>query len=240
MYAVGGRLQSVWGGGGAEAALAADPPPDGVITRPLDVRHGRIDMSHGSGGRSMVQLIEQIFLSAFDNPALAARDEKLSRSLIAIDLRAAEAALFARDQEAFDDAVKAGQMVARVDATEARARLKQAQAQASVAVNQTRYATLLADSDGVVTAVLAEAGQDTLADCFMQTVFLGELDDARRRYEHRIDGAQLFVTGGSVHRQCRLQRFVHRQHLLDVDQPFIAEKLAAEGSSFAEYDKKQK
>ena len=36
-------------------------------TRPLDVRHGRIDMSHGSGGRSMVQLIEQIFLSAFDN-----------------------------------------------------------------------------------------------------------------------------------------------------------------------------
>ncbi|MGA8392755.1 MAG: hydrogenase expression/formation protein HypE, partial [Burkholderiaceae bacterium] len=44
-------------------------------TRPLDVRHGRIDMSHGSGGRSMVQLIEQIFLSAFDNPALAARDD---------------------------------------------------------------------------------------------------------------------------------------------------------------------
>jgi hydrogenase expression/formation protein HypE len=44
-------------------------------TRPLDLRHGRIDMSHGSGGRSMVQLIEQIFLSAFDNPALAARDD---------------------------------------------------------------------------------------------------------------------------------------------------------------------
>ena len=31
-------------------------------TRPLDLRHGRIDMSHGSGGRSMVQLIEQIIL----------------------------------------------------------------------------------------------------------------------------------------------------------------------------------
>ncbi len=39
-------------------------------------------------------------------PALAARDEKLSRLLIAIDLRAAEAALFARDQDAFDDSLK--------------------------------------------------------------------------------------------------------------------------------------
>ena len=41
----------------------------------------------------------------------------------------------------------------------AQSRLKQAQAQASVASNQTGYANLIADGDGKVTAVLAEAGQ---------------------------------------------------------------------------------
>ncbi len=38
--------------------------------RPLDWRHGRIDMNHGAGGRASAQLIEQLFLPAFDNPAL--------------------------------------------------------------------------------------------------------------------------------------------------------------------------
>ena len=35
--------------------------------RPVDFRHGRIDMSHGSGGRAMAQLIDELFLRAFDN-----------------------------------------------------------------------------------------------------------------------------------------------------------------------------
>jgi hydrogenase expression/formation protein HypE len=35
--------------------------------RPLDIRHGRIDMGHGAGGRAAAQLIEELFLSAFDN-----------------------------------------------------------------------------------------------------------------------------------------------------------------------------
>lgn len=35
--------------------------------RPLDIKHGRIDMSHGSGGRAMAQLIDELFLKAFDN-----------------------------------------------------------------------------------------------------------------------------------------------------------------------------
>ncbi|MBI2313525.1 MAG: hydrogenase expression/formation protein HypE [Betaproteobacteria bacterium] len=35
--------------------------------RPVDFRHGRVDMSHGSGGRAMAQLIEELFLAAFDN-----------------------------------------------------------------------------------------------------------------------------------------------------------------------------
>jgi len=39
--------------------------------RPLDLKHGRIDMTHGGGGRAMKQLIEQLFASAFDNEWLA-------------------------------------------------------------------------------------------------------------------------------------------------------------------------
>ncbi len=38
--------------------------------RPLDIRQGRIDMGHGAGGRAAAQLIEEIFLAAFDNPWL--------------------------------------------------------------------------------------------------------------------------------------------------------------------------
>ena len=40
-------------------------------TRPLDFKLGRIDMSHGSGGRAMAQLITELFAAAFDNPYLA-------------------------------------------------------------------------------------------------------------------------------------------------------------------------
>jgi hydrogenase expression/formation protein HypE len=35
--------------------------------RPVDFKHGRVDMTHGSGGRAMAQLIEELFLRAFDN-----------------------------------------------------------------------------------------------------------------------------------------------------------------------------
>ncbi len=35
--------------------------------RPIDFRHGRVDMTHGSGGRAMAQLIEELFGRAFDN-----------------------------------------------------------------------------------------------------------------------------------------------------------------------------
>ncbi len=37
---------------------------------------GRIDMTHGSGGRAMAQLIEQLFAKAFDNPALAESNDQ--------------------------------------------------------------------------------------------------------------------------------------------------------------------
>ncbi len=38
--------------------------------RPLDINHGRVDMSHGSGGRASAQLIETLFATAFDNEYL--------------------------------------------------------------------------------------------------------------------------------------------------------------------------
>jgi hydrogenase expression/formation protein HypE len=38
--------------------------------RPLDLQRGRIDMNHGAGGRASMQLIEEVFVRAFDNPYL--------------------------------------------------------------------------------------------------------------------------------------------------------------------------
>jgi hydrogenase expression/formation protein HypE len=39
-------------------------------TRGLDLRQGRIDLSHGAGGRATAQLIDEIFRPAFANPFL--------------------------------------------------------------------------------------------------------------------------------------------------------------------------
>ncbi len=36
----------------------------------IDTREGRVDMTHGSGGRAMAQLIEEIFVKHFDNELL--------------------------------------------------------------------------------------------------------------------------------------------------------------------------
>lgn len=38
--------------------------------RPVDFKHGRVDLTHGSGGRAMAQLIEELFARAFDNEFL--------------------------------------------------------------------------------------------------------------------------------------------------------------------------
>jgi hydrogenase expression/formation protein HypE len=40
-------------------------------TRALDIKNGQVDMSHGSGGRAMAQLISELFAAAFDNEYLA-------------------------------------------------------------------------------------------------------------------------------------------------------------------------
>ena len=39
--------------------------------RPLDILKGRVDLSHGGGGRVMAQLIEELFFAAFANEHLA-------------------------------------------------------------------------------------------------------------------------------------------------------------------------
>ena len=49
------------------------------MTRPharLDIKNGRIDMTHGSGGRAMANLIESLFAKSFDNPALAESNDQ--------------------------------------------------------------------------------------------------------------------------------------------------------------------
>jgi hydrogenase expression/formation protein HypE len=43
--------------------------------RPLDIRNGRVDMSHGSGGRAMAQLIEELFAKHLGNEYLAQGDD---------------------------------------------------------------------------------------------------------------------------------------------------------------------
>lgn len=50
-----------------EQALSTIKPG---YTRPLDFKHGRVDMTHGSGGRAMAQLIDELFMAAFDNEFL--------------------------------------------------------------------------------------------------------------------------------------------------------------------------
>src|SRR3989304_1831386 len=47
-------------------------------TRSLDFKHGRVDMTHGSGGRAMAQLIDELFLAAFDNEFLRQMNDQAS------------------------------------------------------------------------------------------------------------------------------------------------------------------
>ena len=46
-----------------------------TYVRPLDLRQGRVDMAHGSGGRAMAQLIEELFARHLGNDYLAQGDD---------------------------------------------------------------------------------------------------------------------------------------------------------------------
>lgn len=71
--------------------MTVDPSPSRFAVRRLDLASGRVDLTHGAGGRAMQQLIEEIFRPAFDNPMLT----------------------IGNDQAAFD--VAAGRMVMSTD-----------------------------------------------------------------------------------------------------------------------------
>jgi len=43
--------------------------------RPLDIKHGRVDMAHGAGGRAMAQLIDELFVRHLGNEWLAQGDD---------------------------------------------------------------------------------------------------------------------------------------------------------------------
>jgi hydrogenase expression/formation protein HypE len=49
--------------------------------RPVDFRQGRVDLTHGSGGRAMAQLIDELFLHAFDNEWLRQMNDQASFSM---------------------------------------------------------------------------------------------------------------------------------------------------------------
>ncbi len=49
--------------------------------RSLGIEHGRVDMTHGSGGRAMAQMVEELFLAAFDNEFLRQLNDQASFSV---------------------------------------------------------------------------------------------------------------------------------------------------------------
>ena len=46
-----------------------------TLHRPLDLRHGRVDMGHGGGGRATAQLVADLFAAALANDHLARGDD---------------------------------------------------------------------------------------------------------------------------------------------------------------------
>lgn len=49
--------------------------PRKPYVRPLDIKHGRVDMAHGSGGRAMAQLISELFARHLGNEYLGQGDD---------------------------------------------------------------------------------------------------------------------------------------------------------------------
>ena len=47
----------------------------------INFKHGMVEMNHGSGGKTMHQLIEQLFLKAFDNEWLLQRRDQASLNI---------------------------------------------------------------------------------------------------------------------------------------------------------------
>ena len=66
----------------AASAAALVPVPAPVSRRKsTPIRDTRINMAHGSGGKAMRDLVADVFVGAFDNPALAAMEDQALFSL---------------------------------------------------------------------------------------------------------------------------------------------------------------
>lgn len=52
--------------------------PDRAYSTRLDMKNGAIDMTHGSGGRAMAQLIDELFIRHFDNELLRQSNDQAS------------------------------------------------------------------------------------------------------------------------------------------------------------------
>lgn len=50
--------------------------PKKIAGPKLNVKNGTVDLTHGSGGRAMAQLIDQLFLTAFDNEWLSQKNDQ--------------------------------------------------------------------------------------------------------------------------------------------------------------------
>ncbi len=47
-----------------------------LFAQKLDLAEGRVDLTHGGGGRAMAQLVEELFAAAFANPLLAQKNDQ--------------------------------------------------------------------------------------------------------------------------------------------------------------------
>ena len=61
----------------SESIVAGEPPSQGGIRRRTGkLRDTHINLAHGSGGKAMRDLIEDVFVGAFNNPVLAAMEDQ--------------------------------------------------------------------------------------------------------------------------------------------------------------------
>lgn len=139
-----------------------------VYTGEIRARH-EVDLAFRVGGKIAARLVDSGAVVKAGQPLarLDPADLQLSRQAAAAQVAAAESeyTTAASERERYAGLLeKRFVSQAAFDAKEntyrsARARLEQARAQSQISGNQAAYGTLAAESDGVITAVLADTGQ---------------------------------------------------------------------------------
>ncbi len=139
-----------------------------VYTGEVRARH-EVDLAFRVGGKIAARLVDSGMAVKAGQPLarLDPADLQLSRQAAAAQVAAAESeyTTAASERERYAGLLeKRFVSQAAFDAKEnayrsARARLEQARAQGQISGNQAAYGTLAAETDGVITAVLADAGQ---------------------------------------------------------------------------------